>query len=95
MPHTPTPWLTGSDAWQQFAKDHPELGYRGNIWSFHNFLRTRRNALLAAGVIRRATRGQWMVDSARFPAVAFELAMQPVFTAACDPCECSPCEVAA
>ena len=25
----------------------------------------------------------------------FELAMQPVFTAACDPCECSPCELAA
>lgn len=81
------PWIPGDEAWATFTREHPQFGYTGDRWSFHNFLRQRRPALQAAGVIRKTCRGKWLVHRDRFAAVAFELACQPVLTAPADACE--------
>ncbi len=66
-------WITALDAWKLFTEAHPELGYRGGIQQFYNFLRRNRDALVAQDAIRRAKRRFWIAHKHRFIDVAFEL----------------------
>ncbi len=67
-------WLTGADAWDAFVKQHPELGYRGGKWPFHNFLRFHRSTLQSHDAIRLARRKHWIAHRERFLLIAFECA---------------------
>ena len=67
-------WATGPDAWKQFTKQHPELGYRDGRQQFHNFLRYHRDALVRADALRRAKGKFWVAHQSRFCEVAFALA---------------------
>jgi hypothetical protein len=67
-------WKVGPDAWADFIRHHPELGYRAGNWQFHNFLRFHRQALVAHDAIRLGKKRFWIVHSARFPLIAFECA---------------------
>jgi len=67
-------WVTGHEAWTQFTKIHPELGYRDGFQQFHNFLRYHRDALVKRDALRRAKRKFWIAHTGRFNEAAFELA---------------------
>jgi hypothetical protein len=67
-------WTTGHGAWSALTQTHPELSYRDGRQQFHNFLRTNRDALVAADAIRKAKGRHWIAHTERFIAVAFELA---------------------
>ncbi len=66
-------WRTGHEAWQQFTKIHPELGYRDGRQHFHNFLRHYRQGLIERDAIRRAKGKFWVAHTGRFIEAAFEL----------------------
>ena len=67
-------WATGPDAWKQFTKQHPELGYRDGRQQFHNFLRHHREALVKGDALRRAKGKFWVAHRDRFSEIAFNLA---------------------
>jgi hypothetical protein len=67
-------WMTGPDAWEQFVKQHPELGYRAGQWPFHNFLRLFREALVARDALRKARGRHWIAHKQRFMLAAFDCA---------------------
>ncbi len=65
-------WQTGPQAWDEFVRRHPELALSPGRWSFHNFLRLHRPALVGADAIRLAQGRHWVAHVERFCAVAFE-----------------------
>jgi hypothetical protein len=67
-------WQTGLDAWAEFIKAHPELGYHTGLWQFHNFLRLHRSSLEGADAIRKARGRHWIAHRARFTRAAFDCA---------------------
>jgi hypothetical protein len=67
-------WTTAADAWADFVKHHPELGYRPGRWQFHNFLRNFRQTLRDRDAIRLAKGKHWIAHRARFKAAAFDCA---------------------
>lgn len=76
-------WVTGEEGWNLFVQKNPRLGYPPGRWGFVNFLRSRRTRsdlitarehLQNADVLRRARGRFWLVDSRRFPSVAFDIA---------------------
>lgn len=71
---TASEWTTGPEAWDQFVKQHPELGYRPGVWPFHNFLRLFRDALLESDALRKAKCRHWIAHRQRFSRVAFDCA---------------------
>ena len=71
---TCTEWATGLDAWAAFVNKHPELGYRADRWSFHNFLRHFRQPLIDEDAIRVAKRRFWIAHRERFCRIAFACA---------------------
>ncbi len=72
--HTKHEWVTGHEAWRQFTKIHPELGYREGSQQFHNFLRHYRDGLVKQDALRRAKGKFWVAHTGRFNEAAFELA---------------------
>jgi hypothetical protein len=66
--------MTGPEAWVEFVKNHPELGYRADRWGFHNFLRHFKEVLVAHDAIRVAKRRFWIAHRDRFSDVAFACA---------------------
>lgn len=80
-------WTTGLQAWAEFVKRHPELGYRPGRWSFHNFLRYYRQSLIERDAIRRAKRRFWVAHRIRFQQACFDLATGAATAQAVDGCE--------
>jgi hypothetical protein len=75
-------WTTAHDAWSEFVKQHPELGYRPGQWQLHNFLRHFRAELCRHDAIRKAKGRHWVAHRARFVDVAFDCATGRVQTTA-------------
>lgn len=71
---TQTEWTTGLDAWEQFVRKHPELGYKPSYTTFHNFLRVHRSRLKQADAIRLAKKKFWVAHVERFCETAFDCA---------------------
>ncbi len=69
-------WVTGHEAWRQFIRVHPELGYRDGPQNFYNFLRRYRDVLVSRGVMRRAKHRFWIAHKQRFIEVAFEVSTE-------------------
>lgn len=67
-------WKVGADAWVEFVRRHPELGYKTGFWQLHNFLRLHREALVAHDAIRLAKNKFWIANVERFCTVAFDCA---------------------
>lgn len=67
-------WTTAVEAWSDFVKQHPELGYSPGRWQFHNFLRNFRDALRACDAIRMAKSRHWIAHRVRFKTAAFDCA---------------------
>ena len=65
-------WQTGPQAWGEFVRRHPELGLSPGRWSFHNFLRQHRAALVGCDAIRLAQGRHWVAHVDRFCAAAFD-----------------------
>lgn len=72
--HQQSQWLTGPQAWGEFVSRHPELGLKPGRWTFHNFLRLHRQALVDADAIRLAQSRHWVAHVDRLCAAAFECA---------------------
>lgn len=67
-------WTTAQQAWGEFVKKHPELGYSPGSWQFHNFMRGHREQLRACDAIRKAKNRHWIAHRQRFMAAAFDCA---------------------
>lgn len=67
-------WSTGTAAWNHFVEVNPVLGLSPGHWSFHNFLRHHRQALVNTDAIRRAKNRFWIAHRDRFCRIAFDLA---------------------
>jgi hypothetical protein len=67
-------WLTGTQAWNAFVDNHPELGLKSGKWGWHNFLRRHRQALIQADAIRLARRRHWIAHPQRLFPAAFDCA---------------------
>ena len=67
-------WITAPEAWSEFTKAHPELGYAGGYWQFHNFLRLFRGTLRKQDAIRLAKNRRWIAHRVRFEKAAFDCA---------------------
>jgi hypothetical protein len=65
-------WQTGPNAWAEFVRRHPELGYRPGKWPFHNFLRIYKRTLTSNDAIRLAKGRHWIAHTERFCNVAFD-----------------------
>lgn len=69
-----TGWIPASEAWMQFARNHPEFGVKPTESSWIHFQRVHAKALIEADVIRRiAYRGRMLADTARFDTATFNL----------------------
>lgn len=66
-------WKTGPDAWAEFVKQHPELGYKPGRMCFHNFLRLNRDKLKKQDAIRLAKNKFWIAHVQRFNQAAFAI----------------------
>jgi hypothetical protein len=67
-------WIPASDAWIEFARNHPEFGVKPTINSWIHFQRTHAASLIQADVIRRiAFRGRMLADTTRFEQATFNL----------------------
>lgn len=67
-------WKSGPQAWDEFIRNHPELGLSPGKWTFHNFLRLHRQRLLDADAIRMAQNRFWIAHVVRFCEAAFDCA---------------------
>lgn len=67
-------WTTAHDAWTEFTKLHPELGYQAGRWQLHNFLRHFRGVLTRRDAMRKAKGRHWIAHRARFIEAAFDCA---------------------
>lgn len=71
---TQSQWIPASDAWMEFARNHPEFGVKPTESSWIYFQRTHAKALIEADVIRRiAYRGRMLANTARFDMATFNL----------------------
>jgi len=70
MTGTESEWITAHQAWTDFVRAHPELGYAEGKWQLHNFLRIYRDALVAHDAIRKAKNRFWIAHARRFEQVA-------------------------
>lgn len=75
-------WITAQEAWAEFVRQHPELGYHAGRWQFHNFLRFFREHLRNADAIRLAKRKHWIARRVRFVEEAFACATGMIRAAA-------------
>ena len=71
---TNSEWQTGVMAWDNFVKNHPELGYHAGKYQFHNFLRLHRESLVTADALRKARGHHWIAHTERFNRAAFDAA---------------------
>ena len=67
-------WSRANPVWDDFTKKHPELGLNKGPGAFHNFLRSYRQPLVNADVLRLARNRFWVANVDRFCEVAFECA---------------------
>lgn len=67
-------WIPAFDAWQEFVKQHPQLGFTNTYWGLHNFLRSNRQRLAGADIIRKARNKFWLADTERFSDAVFAIA---------------------
>jgi hypothetical protein len=65
-------WKPAAPVWRDFCKNNPVLGLLGERWSWVHFQRTHAKAMKEQGVLRQTTTGRYLLDSEKFPAVAFE-----------------------
>lgn len=71
-------WDIGLQVWSEFVELHPELGYRADLFSFHNFLRHHRPVLVRSDAIRKAKGRWWIGHRTRFFEIAFACATLPL-----------------
>lgn len=72
--NTQSQWIPASDAWMEFARNHPEFGVKPTESSWIYFQRVHAKALIEADVIRRiAYRGRMLADTLRFDGATFNL----------------------
>lgn len=69
-------WLPARQAWKQFCEANPGLGLSGSANSFIWFNRTHGDAMIEAGVMRRALSRKLLIDTSRFGKVAFDYMTQ-------------------
>lgn len=70
----PKCWVPASEAWKEFARNHPEFGARPTENSWVHFQRTHAAKLIEADVVRRiAFRGRMLADTRRFELAVFNL----------------------
>lgn len=67
-------WVPASEAWQDFARRHPEFGIRPTENSWIHFSRTHAEKLIEHDVVRRsAFRKRLLANSERFESSVFNL----------------------
>lgn len=67
-------WIPASEAWKNFAREHPEFGIRPTENSWVHFQRTHAQKLIEIGVIQRTLyRRRMLADNERFETATFNL----------------------